>query len=52
MASEKESKSPRMAQSPDLNPIENLWNYLKRAVLEKSLHNLKELELFCKEEWD
>ena len=40
------------SQSPDLNPIENLWNYLKSAVHERSPCNLTELEQFCKEEWD
>uniref|UniRef100_A0A8C9ZXN2 Tc1-like transposase DDE domain-containing protein n=1 Tax=Sander lucioperca TaxID=283035 RepID=A0A8C9ZXN2_SANLU len=39
------------SQSPDLNPIENLWLDLKRAVHARSPSNLTELELFCKEEW-
>ena len=39
-----------MAQSPDLNPIENLWQELKIAVHERSPSNLTELKLFCKEE--
>ena len=36
------------SQSPDLNPIENLWLDLKRAV---HVQYLTELEQFCKEEW-
>uniref|UniRef100_A0A8C9YEF8 Tc1-like transposase DDE domain-containing protein n=1 Tax=Sander lucioperca TaxID=283035 RepID=A0A8C9YEF8_SANLU len=39
------------SQSPDLNPIENLWKELKIAVHKRSPSNLTELELFCKEEW-
>ena len=39
------------SQSPDLNPIENLWNDLKTAVHKWSPSNLTELEQFCKEEW-
>ena len=35
--------------SPDLNPIENLWQDLKIAVHRCSSSNLTELELFCKE---
>ena len=38
-------------QSPDLNPIENLWYDLKIAVLQQNPFNLKELEKFCLEEW-
>ena len=37
-------------QSPDLNPIENLWYDLKIAVHQWNLSNL-ELEQFCLEEW-
>ena len=39
------------SQSPDLNPIENLWQDPKTAVHKRSPSNLTELELFCKEEW-
>uniref|UniRef100_A0A3Q4I3F8 Tc1-like transposase DDE domain-containing protein n=1 Tax=Neolamprologus brichardi TaxID=32507 RepID=A0A3Q4I3F8_NEOBR len=39
------------SQSPDLNPIENLWQDLKTAVHKRCPSNLTELELFCKEEW-
>uniref|UniRef100_A0A669ESK4 Transposase Tc1-like domain-containing protein n=1 Tax=Oreochromis niloticus TaxID=8128 RepID=A0A669ESK4_ORENI len=38
-------------QSPDLNPIQNLWQDLKTAVHKRCPSNLTELELFCKEEW-
>ena len=34
------------SQSPDLNPIENLWNTLKRNP-----QNIKQLVELCKEEW-
>ncbi|CAB1453526.1 unnamed protein product [Pleuronectes platessa] len=39
------------SQSPDLNPIENLWQDLKIAVHRRSQSNLTELHLFCQEEW-
>ncbi|KAJ7319965.1 hypothetical protein JRQ81_019476 [Phrynocephalus forsythii] len=39
------------SQSPDLNPIENLWQDLKTAIHKCCPSNLTELELFCKEEW-
>jgi transposase len=39
-------------QSPDLNPIENLWYDLKFAVHQWNPSNLKELEQFCLNEWE
>ena len=39
------------SQSPDLNPIEHLWGYLKRAVHRRFPCNLTDLERFCKEKW-
>ena len=38
-------------QSPDINPLRNLWLDLKKAVHTQSLCNLTELEQFFKEEW-
>ncbi len=38
-------------QSPDLNPIENLWRDLKLCVAQRQLQNLKDLEKNCMEEW-
>ncbi len=38
-------------QSPDLNPIENLWGSLKTRVHARRPTNLEELERFAKEEW-
>ncbi len=40
------------SQSPDLNPIENLWKELKVQVAELQSWNLNDLERICKEEWD
>ena len=39
------------SQSPDLYPIENLWQDLKIAVHRWSPSNLTELQLFYQEEW-
>ena len=39
------------SQSPDLNPIENLWRELKLWVAKWQPRNLKDLESICKEEW-
>ena len=38
-------------QSPDLNPIENLWRDLKTRVMARKPTNLTQLESFAKEEW-
>ena len=38
------------SQSPDLNPTENLWQYLKAADHKRSPSNLTELEM-CEEKW-
>ncbi len=39
------------SQSPDLNPIENLWRELKLRVFQRQPQNLKDLEKTCLEEW-
>lgn len=39
------------SQSPDLNPIENLWADLKKRVHARKPSNLNELEAIAKEEW-
>lgn len=38
--------------SPDLNPIENLWNELKRRVYARHPQTLQQLEQIIREEWD
>lgn len=38
------------SQSPDLNPIENLWRELKLRVSKRKPQNIKELEKICLEE--
>jgi transposase len=40
------------SQSPDLNPIDNLWRELKLGVATLQPRNLNDLEKICKEEWD
>uniref|UniRef100_A0A3Q3WVD9 Tc1-like transposase DDE domain-containing protein n=1 Tax=Mola mola TaxID=94237 RepID=A0A3Q3WVD9_MOLML len=39
------------AQSPDLNPIENLWGDIKNAVSEAKPRNVNELWTVVKESW-
>ena len=39
------------ANSPDLNPIENAWCFLKDKIEKRCPKTLAELELFAKEEW-
>lgn len=39
-------------QSPDLNPIENLWELIDREVRKKKPSNLKQLEKIIKLEWE
>ncbi|KAJ4943235.1 hypothetical protein JOQ06_005740 [Pogonophryne albipinna] len=39
------------SQSPDLNPIENLWRELKVCVAQRQPQNITALEEFCMEEW-
>ncbi len=40
------------SQSPDHNPIENLWRELKVRVAKHQPRILNDLERICKEEWD
>ena len=39
-------------QSPDFNPIENLWTTLKRRVSARRPTNLSDLYQYCLEEWE
>lgn len=40
------------SQSPDLNPIENLWRILKINVHKRKPNNMDDLKTFCFEEWN
>ncbi|XP_064861000.1 CMP-N-acetylneuraminate-beta-galactosamide-alpha-2,3-sialyltransferase 1-like isoform X2 [Oncorhynchus nerka] len=40
------------SQSPDLNPIENLWRELKVRVAQQQPQNITALEEICIAEWD
>ncbi len=40
------------ANSPDLNPIENLWGIVKRKMRNKRPKNADELKATVKETWD
>ena len=39
------------SESPDLNPIENLWAELKKRVQARRPTNLTQLQQLCQEEW-
>jgi len=39
------------SNSPDLNPIENLWSIVKKNVEKKMLQNISDLRHFMIEEW-
>jgi len=41
------------AQSPDLNPIENLWSILKRKISARrhKIRNIEEMQQVVQEEW-
>ncbi|KAJ4948493.1 hypothetical protein JOQ06_020027 [Pogonophryne albipinna] len=39
------------SQSPDLNPIENLWRELKVCVAQRQPQNITALKEICMEEW-
>ncbi len=39
------------AQSPDLNPIENLWNVIKKQMDGHKPSNKAELLTFLRQEW-
>jgi DDE superfamily endonuclease len=40
------------SNSPDLNPIENLWGLVKKNVEKRKPQKLKDLEEFIIEEWE
>ena len=35
---------PRPAFSPDINPIEHVWDYMKRRIRQQNVHNRQGLE--------
>ena len=39
------------SQSPDLNPIENMWAELKKRVRARRPTNLIQLHQLCQKEW-
>lgn len=40
------------AQSPDINPIEHLWEHLDRKIRENSLSNLQQLKNVIQDAWN
>ena len=39
------------SQSPDLNPIENMWRYLKIQIQLRAPTNIQDLKATCEQEW-
>lgn len=46
------STLPHPPQSPDLNPIEHLWDYLGKRVRESKITNKNQLKALILEEWN
>ncbi|KAF2352617.1 Transposase Tc1-like [Trinorchestia longiramus] len=42
----------RLNQSPDMNPIENVWRELKLKIQKKGPNNITELKVIRVEEWN
>lgn len=42
---------PHPAQSPDLNPMEGIWNILKQRVRRRNWESLDELKDILQDEW-
>ena len=40
------------AQSPDLNPIENTWHYIKHQLRRENIRNVDELWTKIQEKWN
>jgi len=40
------------SNSPDLNPIENVWGWMKSRVYKQNLHTLEELQAAVDEAWE
>jgi hypothetical protein len=40
------------AQSPDLNPIEGIWNIIKQRVRQRVFYTDEEVKQALQEEWD
>ena len=40
------------AQSPDLNPIENLWSHLERKIRQREFSNKNQMQKILLEEWN
>ena len=39
-------------QTPDMNPIENIWKIIGKKAQDRNLQNIDELWGFLKEEWE
>jgi transposase len=40
------------SNSPDMNPIENIWNIMKHRIEKRKPININELKTFIDEEWE
>jgi transposase len=43
---------PWPALSPDMNPIEHVWDYMKQKIRARNLHNVHDLRDAITQEWD
>ena len=43
---------PWPALSPDLNPIEHVWDYMKRKIRSRNVHNVQQLRRAIADEWN
>jgi transposase len=41
-----------LAQSPDLNPIEGIWNIIKQRLRRRVFYSDEEVKAALQEEWD
>ena len=48
----KRTEDSNIILSPDLNPIEHLWDELERRMKKHQLKNIQQLQVLLKDEWN